>query len=257
MGQGDSTLLINKGSNILIDTGGSLDSNYDVGENVLIKFLLYKGINKINYLMISHFDADHCQGSIFLLNNLKIENLIISKQPENSKLYEEIINICKKKKIKILYVKSGDKLNIKNLKIEILHPSEDFISENPLNNNAIVCKITYYNFKMLFTGDIEKIAEEKILSSYKNSDVLKSDLLKVGHHGSKTSSTQDFLDNVKPKIALIGVGENNKFGHPNDDVIERLNNLQTEIFRTDEMGRIQIKVSKKGKIKIDTFIKND
>lgn len=89
-----------------------------------------------------------------------------------------------------------------------------------------MAKLLYKNFSILFTGDIEEIAEKQILEEYKNSNILKSEILKVAHHGSKTSSTQSFLENVKPKIALIGVGKDNTFGHPNDEVLERLNLLR-------------------------------
>ena len=213
------------------------------GKNVVHKYLLYKGINKIDYLMISHFDADHCQGAIFLLKNMKVNNLIISIQPENSEFYEEIVSLCKQKNINIMYVKKGDKMKIANLNIEVLHPNNNFITENKLNNNALVCKIKYYNFKMLFTGDIEKIAEKQLL----NED-LSADLLKVGHHGSKTSTMQEFLDKVNPQIALIGVGVDNKFGHPNSEVIKRLQNKGIKIFRTDLNGEININIYKNNKI---------
>ena len=243
VGQGDCTLLINKGKTLMIDTGGSTDSSYDVGKNVVHKYLLYKGISKIDYLMISHFDADHCQGAIFLLKNMKVNNLIISIQPENSEFYEEIVSLCKQKNINIMYVKKGDKMKIANLNIEVLHPNSNFITENKLNNNALACKIKYYNFKMLFTGDIEKIAEKQLLD-----EDLSADLLKVGHHGSKTSTIQEFLDKVNPKIALIGVGANNKFGHPNSEVIKRLQNKGIKIFRTDLNGEININIYKNSKI---------
>lgn len=95
-----------------------------------------------------------------------------------------------------------------------------------MNNNSIVCKLVYRNFSMLFTGDIEEMAEKQIISKYKNSKILHATVLKVAHHGSKTSSIQEFLELVKPKIALIGVGRNNNFGHPNKDVIKRLQNLR-------------------------------
>lgn len=109
--------------------------------------------------------------------------------------------------------------------MQILWPKEEQIAENMLNNNSIVAKLSYENFSVLFTGDIEKIAEKQILKEYKNTNVLKSNILKVAHHGSKTSTTKEFLDKVKPQIALIGVGKNNKFGHPNSEVIERLERM--------------------------------
>lgn len=115
----------------------------------------------------------------------------------------------------------------KNVKLKILWPGQKQISENALNNNSIVVKLSYKDFSMLLTGDIEEIAEKKILEEYKNDlQILKSTVLKVGHHGSKTSSIPEFVEAVKPKIGLIGVGKNNQFGHPNQDVLERLKNLR-------------------------------
>lgn len=102
---------------------------------------------------------------------------------------------------------------------------KDLISENTINNNSLVCKMVYNNISMLFTGDIEEVAENQILEKYKNSNILKSTILKVAHHGSKTSSIEGFLEAVKPKYALIGVGKNNTFGHPNDGVLERLERI--------------------------------
>ena len=126
-------------------------------------------------------------------------------------------------------VNKGDKLKIeKGLYFDIVWPNfSKIVSENVLNNNSIVCKLNYKNFSMLFTGDIEKIAEKCILQEYKdNTNMLNSTILKIAHHGSKTSSIQKFLDITKPIIAIIGVGENNKFGHPNEDVIKRLEKLR-------------------------------
>jgi competence protein ComEC len=105
--------------------------------------------------------------------------------------------------------------------MDVLWPQTDLINENVLNNNSIVCKLVYMNCSILFTGDIEEIAEKKMLELY-GSKVLNSTILKVAHHGSKSSSIKEFVSKVNPKVALIGVGENNKFGHPNENVLERL-----------------------------------
>lgn len=126
-----------------------------------------------------------------------------------------------------------------------------------MNNNAIVCNLHYKDFSMLFTGDIEEIAEQQIIELYsKNKNMLRANILKVGHHGSKTSSTSKFINIVKPQIAVIGVGENNKFGHPSDVILKRLNNLNCNIFRTDLNGEISIEIDKKGKYKIKKQINN-
>ena len=128
------------------------------------------------------------------------------------------------------------------------------VQENPLNNNSLVCKLIYKNFSMLFTGDIEKESEEKIVQFYKNTNKLNSNILKIAHHGSKTSSSPTFIEKVKPQIALIGVSKNNKFGHPNNGVIERLKSRNIKIYRTDKNGEIDIKVDKNGKYNILSII---
>ena len=121
------------------------------------------------------------------------------------------------------------------------------IFQNAINNNSLVCKLTYKKFSMLYTGDIEKEAEEAILNKYKNnSELLKADILKVAHHGSKTSTTSKFLTIVNPKYAVIGVGKNNKFEHPSDITIENLNKENIQIYRTDKMGEIIIRINNNG-----------
>lgn len=139
----------------------------------------------------------------------------------------------------------------KNLYFDVLWPTENQITTNVLNNNAIVCNLHYKNFSMLFTGDIEEIAEREILELYsQNKNLLKANILKVGHHGSKTSSTSEFINVVKPQIAVIGVGKNNKFGHPNEGVVQRICDLNCKIYRTDLNGEISIEVNKSSKYKI-------
>jgi len=226
VGQGDCTLIrTNTNKTILIDGGGS--ENYDVGENVLIPYLLDRRITKIDLIIISHFDTDHVGGILTVMEKLKVNTVVISKQGEYSDNYQKFKKIVKEKNIKVLVAEKGDTIKIeKDLFFDILWPDNTkIISENVLNNNSIVCKLHYKNLSILFTGDIEEIAEEQILQEYKdNLDILKSTVLKVAHHGSKTSSIQRFIEAVKPNIALIGVGAKNTFGHPNDEVIERLEN---------------------------------
>ena len=185
-----------------------------------------------------------------------MKKVIISYQKEISDNYQKFKEIVKEKNINVLVVNAGDKIQIeKNIYFDILWPdSNNLILENIVNNNSIVCKMQYKNNSMLFTGDIEEIAENQILKKYKNNVLkLNSTILKVAHHGSITSSTTEFLSSVNSKIALIGVGKNNKFGHPNKEIIKRLKDLEIEIFRTDEDGEIEITINKQGKIKIKKF----
>lgn len=219
VGQGDSTLIVTpKNKKILIDGG-------EGKTNVLFQYLLDRRINKIDYIIISHFDSDHCNGLIEIIEKMRVENIVMSKQSKESEEYKKILEIIKQKNIKVSSVKAEDKIIIeKNLYTKILNPAEKFEFQD-LNNNAIVAKFVYKNFSMLFTGDIEK-AEENLAKKYKNE--LKSTILKVAHHGSKTSTSEEFLKYVEPQIALIGVGENNKFGHPNQITIEKLKNIRSQ-----------------------------
>ena len=261
VGQGDSTCIVTpKNKVILIDGGGnSKDENYDIGKQILLPYLLDKKINKIDYCIVSHFDSDHCGGLMYILKNLKVKNIIIGKQYEEYENYKEFIKIAKDKKINIRVVEAGEKITIeKNLYIDVLWPinRKKMVIQNAINNNSLVFKLRYINFSMLFTGDIEEIAEKEILDNYKeNTELLKSTILKVAHHGSKTSSTKEFINIVKPKYAVIGVGKDNKFGHPSNVTIENLKTINTEIYRTDEMGEISINVNIKGNINIEEFIK--
>ena len=247
VGQGDCTLIQTPSNKtILIDGGGSEFGNFDVGESTLLPYLLDRRIKKIDYILISHFDSDHIGGLFAIIENLKVGNIIISKQGEKTENLKKFANLLNSKKTNLLMVKKGDLLRIdKNTYFEILFPEDELIEENILNNNSIVANFHYKDFSMLFTGDIEQIAEKRLCDLYKDTNKLKATVLKVAHHGSKTSSTEEFLELVKPKIALIGVGENNSFGHPNDIVINRLKNYTNFIFRTDEYGEIVIEKNNK------------
>ncbi len=161
------------------------------------------------------------------MEELNVQNVIIGKQFESCENYMEFIKIAKQRNIKVHVVEAGKRVNMeKDIYFDILWPSSNnMINENILNNNSLVCKIVYRNFSILFTGDIEEIAERAILEKYQNTNVLKSTILKVAHHGSKSSSVKEFLNAVKPRIALIGVGKKNNFGHPNLKVLKRLERM--------------------------------
>ena len=252
VGQGDCTFIVTpRNKTILIDGGGSTSSTFDVGENTLIPYILDRGYRKIDLVFISHFDYDHVGGILKVLEEFKVDRVCIPKQEENSENYQKFLKIVKEKNIQVIVVKSGNKVNIENdLFFDILWPIEEQIEENKLNNNAIVMKLNYKNFTMMFTGDIEEEAESSIVNLYKNTNKLKSSVLKVAHHGSKTSTTDEFLELVKPKIALIGVGKDNLFKHPSNKIIEKLENIDIKIYRTDLNGEIEIIINKSGKFNV-------
>lgn len=184
VGQGDCTFIRTPyGKSIIIDGGGSnIESDFNGGKSTLLPYILDRGYNQIDFVVISHMDNDHIGNLFTILEELKVKQVIISKQGEESENYKKLLEIIKKKKIKTIVVQAGDNIKFeKNLYFQVLWPQEEQIQENILNNNSMVAKLLYGSFKVLFTGDIEKIAEEKILTKY-NSEILKSDILKIAHH---------------------------------------------------------------------------
>ena len=195
-------------------------------------------------------------GLLHILQEIKVETVIIGEQYESSENYKEFQRIVNMKKVNTHVVEAGNKIQIEtNLYFYVLWPtSTNMISDNAINNNSLVCKLVYKNFSMLFTGDIEEIAEKVILSKYVNKqEVLNADILKVAHHGSKTSSIKEFINAVNPKYAVIGVGKDNKFGHPSEKTLETLNNKNVKVYRTDISGEITIIIDG-NKVRIEGFL---
>ena len=180
VGQGDSTLVITPtNKKILIDSGGAETGNFDVGKSTLFPYLLDRGITTLDYICISHFDSDHCDGFKYLLENMKIKNIIISKQYESTTNFEEIIKLVDKKKVNIIKVEAGDVLHIDEFaKFKIFSPQINLTDD--INDNSIVMKLEYNNFSCLFTGDISKKIEESLVKEYGR--ILESTVLKVAHH---------------------------------------------------------------------------
>ena len=241
VGQGDSIFLKlpNNKANILIDTGGVVNSNYSIINNSTIPYLKSIGINKMNYLILTHGDYDHMGEAINLVNNFKVEKVIFNCGPYND-LEQKLIKVLDKKKIK--YYSCIKELNIDNNKLYFLQTKE-YDNEND-NSNVIYTEINGYKF--MFMGDASITTEKEIINKYNLPDI---DVLKVGHHGSRTSSSKEFINEINPKYSIISVGKNNRYGHPNKEV---LNNLEkSKIYRTDEDGSIMFKI-KNNKLKIDT-----
>ena len=238
VGQGDSTLLelpFNQG-NILIDTGGNY--NYDLSSNVLIPYLKARNIKRLETLVISHGDFDHMGASTDLINNFKVEKVIFNNGEFND-LELELIELLEKKNIP--YYKDIKELDMNGNKLYFLN-NGNYFNEND-NSNVIYTKLN--GIKLLLMGDASVEVEEDILEKYDLDDI---DILKVGHHGSKTSSIKYFIDSINPKYSIISVGKNNRYGHPNKEV---LNNLeQSKIYRTDIDGSIMFKI-KNNKLRVE------
>lgn len=233
VGQGDSALIVTKNNkSILIDTGGKVGSNYSLMKSNVIPFFKSIGIRKLDYLFITHGDYDHAGYGIDLVNNFNVKNRFTNKGKYNS--LEKKLNI---KSFNNSYIK------IDNVEIYSLN-SKLYNNEN---SDSLVLLVIIDNYKLLFMGDASINTEKDIMNNYDIGDVF---ILKVGHHGSKTSSSEEFINSVNPKYSIISVGKNNKFGHPKKEVLDNLSN--SKIYRTDIDGSIMFKI-KKDKLRIETY----
>ena len=237
--QGDSTILYLSNQTILLDTGGKRQNPNRITNNIIIPFLKSKGLNSIQTLIISHGDFDHMGEAINLVNNFKVEKVIFNCGPYND-LEKDLIKVLDKKKIK--YYSCIKELNIDNDKLYFLQTNE-YDNEND-NSNVIYTELNGYRF--MFMGDAGVDKEKDILDKYNINDI---DVLKVGHHGSKTSSGKEFINEINPKYSIISVGKNNRYGHPNKEVLENLK--ISKIYRTDEDGSIMFKI-RDNKLQVET-----
>ena len=251
VGQGDSALIVTKNNkSILIDTGGkeeyksdswkNKNHKFNLMNNSIIPFFKSIGIKKLDYLLLSHGDFDHMGEAINLVNNFKVEKVIFNCGEFND-LEKELIKILDKKNIK--YYSCIKELNIDNNKLYFLQ-TKVYDNEND-NSNVIYTELDGYKF--MFMGDASTTTEKEIMNKYNLSHI---DVLKVGHHGSRTSSSEEFINEINPKYSIISVGKNNRYGHPNKEVLENLKD--TKIYRTDKDGSIIFKI-KDNKLTIETY----
>ena len=243
VGQGDSELILfPDGKTLLIDGGGTYYSSFRVGQNILLPFLLQKK-TKVDWVAISHTHPDHVRGVIEILNILKPDELWLSQKAIRDNLYLELLK-TKSQLIKIRYIDSKFIRTGKNYKIRCIFPESVIKKKYATNNNSQVLKISNERHSFLFTGDIEK-ETEKFLSET-NPGSLRAQVIKVPHHGSKTSSTKVFLNLVRPEIAVFSSKANNKFGFPHSSVIKNYQKIKTKMLFTAISGGIKITSTKKG-----------
>jgi competence protein ComEC len=227
--QGDSILIQVNYKNILIDSGPK------DGKNKLLEYLTLLNIPQFDYVIATHPHEDHIGNMSYIINNYKVLNFYSPKIDNNTPSFENMAESLSRKNLKIKILKANSStINLgENTSFEVFSPNLD--SYDNLNNYSPIIKISYGNTSFLFTGDAEEDVEEEVLTKNFN---LKSDVLKVGHHGSSTSTTKAFLASVNPKIAVISVGKNNSYGHPTENTLNKLKG--TKIYRTDLNGNIVI-----------------
>lgn len=231
VGQGDASVIISSSGQVaMIDSGPN--------ESLILRYLQDLGISHIDLLIATHAHADHITGMDKIIAKYKPKAFIDPGIPHTTATYQRMISAVDKYDIDY-YRGISRKINLGSLTLTILPPANPLIRDSELNNNSVVVRLDFRDFSCLFTGDIEKKREGQLL--IKSRSNLNVDILKVGHHGSSSSSSSFFIKSVRPKIAVICCGQGNKYGHPHQETISLLQSLGIEIYRTDLSGTILIK----------------
>ena len=225
VGQADSILLRNKDKTMLIDAGTN-----EQGKNV-VSFLKEEGISKIDYLIGTHPHEDHIGGLDDVINNFEIGKIYMPKRETTTKTFKDVLNAIKNKNLTITQPKKGEIIDLGQAKCEFM--TEPIIDDDNINLSSLTLRVEFGNNSFLFMGDAEKQNEKTITWP-------KTDVLKVGHHGSDTSSSKEFLEQVNPKYSIIMVGEGNTYKLPKQPIIDRIEKIGSKIYRTDKNGNIKI-----------------
>jgi competence protein ComEC len=233
VGQGDALLLRSPGHAILIDAGGRLADGH-FGERELLPMLVDRGVRRIDVAVLTHVHPDHCGGLPAVLENLDVGSLWISPRRFRGDCAQRVLEACSARAIPIHLVRDGDTRTVGAIALRAFVADRTF-KRSPENNSSIVLRASIGRWKVLLTGDIERDAEEMLATQD-----IQADVLKVGHHGSKTSSTSVLLDAVRPRMALISCGLHNTFGHPHPTVVESLRARGVQTWRTDRSGSIDL-----------------
>ena len=224
VGQADCTLIRYKNNNILIDAGNNED-----GEKI-VSYLKEQGINNFKYVIGTHAHEDHIGGMDEIIDNFKINHFYMPDVITTTKTFEDILDSLENNNVKFETPKIGENIKIDDMKLQILYVGRD---KEDLNDTSIITRIVFKNTSYIFMGDASSKVENQLLDKD-----IESDVLKVGHHGSQYSSSAKFLKTVNPKYAIIQVGKNNTYNHPKKIVLDKLNKMNVQIYRTDKDGTI-------------------
>jgi competence protein ComEC len=244
VGQGDGAVIETpSGRVVVIDGGGAPGTDEregrDPGSRIVVPFLRARGVSTVDLLVLTHPDDDHVQGLVSVVQRLHVMAALDSGFPSDPETpCTRLRTALAARRVPVSRAQRGEKIDIGgDVYLEILHPSENYLknTHSDTNNNAIVLRLIYKNTKILFTADLEDEGEKELLSSGQD---ISADVLKVGHHGSRGSSSEKFLRRVSPKIGVISCGRENRFGHPHKETLTRLQGIK--IYRTDTQGAITL-----------------
>lgn len=227
---------VEQGDGLLIRTPNNsyimIDAGSEKAEEYLNKFLGDSNIDKIDYVIATHPHEDHIGNLDYIIYKYNVKKVYMPRVTTNTKTFEKLMEAIKSKNLRIITAKAGQSFEVDGVKFEFLAPNKDKYED--LNNYSAVLKISYKNNKILLMGDAEKLSESEILKKY---DV-KADIIKIGHHGSVSSTGKSFIKKVNPIYAVISCGKNNDYGHPHKETLELLNTLGIKVLRTDIDGTI-------------------
>ena len=237
VGQGDSALVtMPDGTTLLVDAGGNtMDSTRRIGETVVSEYLWWRGLSEIDYVLATHADADHIDGLNDVLKNFTVRGALIARRPVDDPEFAKFSQTLARTKTHSETIGAGDVIHFGDVAVSVLWPPAN--GEKSTNNDSIVLRIQYGERSILLTGDIEQATERALLSSQQQ---LHSDVIKVPHHGSKTSSTEVFVAATNPQLAIISVGRTSRFGHPHKEVVERWQSNGATVLTTGQSGAITI-----------------
>jgi competence protein ComEC len=270
VGQGDSLLIETpKGTRILVDGGGTLDfserleewqkrkKTFEVGKQVLVPYLKRNGIRHLDYVFATHGDIDHIGGLRAVLSELYVTQLVWGTDSIIGPEVTELFQIAQDNEVKVVQAVRGQRWKIEEgIDLLVLHPTHESGKNMEGNNQSLVLLMNIYGKTMMLTGDIEVAAEHRILDALEENQFRPNiDIMKVAHHGSRTSTTQRWMNYFKPKVAVISVGHDNRFGHPTAEVIERLEAAQTQIYRTDVHGAVTVTMDRMGRVELETTLR--
>lgn len=230
VGQGDSWALVTNRGRILVDGGGTPDAAYEFGRSRLLPLLADRGLVSFEAVILSHPHPDHSRGLLAVLGVARVGRLVLPRGAPRNVFLDEILSAASRRGVPVARMGSGENLDVAGLRLEVLHPGEETYPRSKENNGSLVFRVAAAGRTVLMTGDIEGPAEHDLLAPGRD---FHADVLKVPHHGSRTSTTPELLAAVSPRVGLIGVGRRNRFGHPNPDVLARLSAARVRVLRTD------------------------